>query len=349
MQYAVSQLQRLRHWRGTAYLLALTLCVSCMLVATVVGSVAIPIDTVIRVLWHWVRQIPDTVIPSNLVTIIVTIRLPRVVMVMCAGAALGGAGAAYQGLFRNPLADPYVIGVASGAGLGAISAVALSGALAFAWYLMPLGAFVGALLVVGLVYLLARGNAQYTNNDLILAGVALAALANALTTYIMLNIGRQLSQLLGFLLGSATIVGWDAVGLMVVSVIIGMTMLLIAARDLNVLLFPEEQARFLGINVARIRALVVIGATLMTATAVAFHGLIGFVGIIVPHSVRLFVGGDHRRLIPLSACYGAIFLLLADMLARTIQSPQEIPVGIVTACCGAPFFLWQLRATKKAA
>ena len=349
MQYAESQIKRLRDWRGAAYLLALTLCVSCMLVAIVVGSVAIPIDTVIVVLWHWLRNIPETVIPSNLVTIIVTIRLPRVVMVMCAGAALGGAGAAYQGLFRNPLADPYVIGVASGAGLGAISAVALSGALAFAWYLMPLGAFVGALLVVGLVYLLARGNAQYTNTDLILAGVALAALANALTTYIMLNIGRQLSQLLGFLLGGATIVGWDAVELMVVSVFIGMTMLLIAARDLNVLLFTEEQARFLGINVARIRALVVIGATLMTATAVAFHGLIGFVGIIVPHSVRLFVGGDHRRLIPLSACYGAVFLLLADMLARTIQSPQEIPVGIVTACCGAPFFLWQLRATKKAA
>jgi len=348
MHYAVSQMNRLRHWRGTVYLFAFVLCVSCMLVAIVVGSVAIPLATVTTVLWHWLRHLPVTSVPNNMVTIITTIRLPRVVMVTCAGAALGGAGAAYQGLFRNPLADPYVIGVASGAGLGAISAVALGGTLAFAWYLMPLGAFSGALVVVGLVYLLARGNDQYTNNDLILAGVALAALANALTTYIMLHIGRQLSQLLGFLLGSASIVGWDAVALMVVSVLIGMTMLMIAARDLNVLLFPEEQARFLGINVTRIRALVVIGATLMTATAVAFHGLIGFVGIIVPHSVRLFVGGDHRRLIPLSACYGAIFLLLADMVARTIQSPQEIPVGIITACCGAPFFLWQLRTTKKA-
>lgn len=349
MQYAVSHIMRLRRWRGTAYLLAIWLCIVCMVIAIVVGSVAIPIDTVISVLWHWLWSSPETVIPQNIVTIVMTIRLPRVIMVACAGAALGGAGAAYQGLFRNPLADPYIIGVASGAGLGAISAVALGGMLAFAWYLMPIGAFIGAMVVVGLVYLLARGNAHYTNNDLILAGVALAALANALTTYIMLNIGRQLSQLLGFLLGGATIVGWDAVGFMLVSCVIGMTLLLVAARDLNVLLFPEEQARFLGINVTRIRALVVIGATLMTATAVAFHGLIGFVGIIVPHSVRLFVGGDHRRLIPLSACYGAVFLLLADMLARTIQSPQEIPVGIVTACCGAPFFLWQLRTSQKAA
>jgi len=347
MYYAVSQLNRLRHWGGTAYLCAIVLCVICMLLAIVVGSVAIPLPTVATVLWHWIRHVSAPGVPETLVTIITTIRLPRVIMVTCAGAALGGAGAAYQGLFRNPLADPYVIGVASGAGLGAISAVALGGVFAFAWYLMPLGAFSGALIVVGLVYVLARGDDHYTNNDLILAGVALAALANALTTYIMLHIGRQLSQLLGFLLGSASIVGWDAVGLMIVSVVMGMTMLMIAARDLNVLLFPEEQARFLGINVTRIRALVVIGATLMTATAVAFHGLIGFVGIIVPHSVRMFVGGDHRRLIPLSACYGAVFLLLADMLARTVQSPQEIPVGIITACCGAPFFLWQLRLTKK--
>ena len=338
---------KIRLAKYSAYAIALSVCGVLFVVGVMLGSVVIQPQTILAVLWGWLWGDIAPEIPSSVVTIITTIRLPRVLMVALAGAALASSGAAYQGLFRNPLADPYIIGVAAGAGLGAILAVALLGGAILAWYQLPLGAFAGALLVVVIVYVLARQHTGSTSNDLILAGVALGALANALTTFIMMRLGRQLSQLLGFLLGSTGSIGWDAVAILAVSVSVGMALLLVAARDLNVLLLTEEHALFLGIHVKYIRALVITGATLMTATAVAFHGLIGFVGIIVPHSMRLVVGGDHRRLIPLSAIAGAAFLLFADIIARTIQPPQELPVGIITACCGAPFFLWQLLSRRR--
>ena len=225
--------------------------------------------------------------------------------------------------------------------------VVVGGAAIFGAIAMPLGAFVGAFCVVVLVYTIAAQRGNYSNNDLILAGIAIGTLTSALTTYLMIRAGRQASQLLAFLLGSFSTVGWSAVWIVALALIIGITLLLIVSRDLNVLLFTEEQAQFLGINVSAIRWLVITGATLMTATAVAFHGLIGFVGIIAPHSNRLVFGGDHRKLIPLSALYGAVFLVGADMIARTITAPQELPLGIVTACCGAPFFLWQLLTSKR--
>ncbi|MFN5927179.1 MAG: FecCD family ABC transporter permease [Roseiflexaceae bacterium] len=338
---------KIRLANSSAYGVALSICAVLFVGGVMLGSVYIPPHTIVAVLWGWLTGEFSTEIPASVVTIITTIRLPRVVMVALAGAALASSGAAYQGLFRNSLADPYIIGVAAGAGLGAILAVAFFAGAIVAWYQLPLGAFIGALAVVVIVYVLARRHTGAASNDLILAGVALGALANALTTFIMMRLGRQLSQLLGFLLGSTGSVGWDAVAILAFSVMCGMALLLVAARDLNVLLFSEEQALFLGIHVKYIRALVIFGATIMTATAVAFHGLIGFVGIIVPHSMRLVVGGDHRRLIPLSAIAGAAFLLFADIVARTIMPPQELPVGIITACCGAPFFLWQLLARRR--
>lgn len=321
------------------------LCVM-MTVAVAVGNVAIPTATVVSIILGAVG-LPQSDVASTQVSIIMTIRLPRVLLVALTGAALSASGAAYQGLFRNPLADPYIVGVASGAGFGAIATVVIGGVAIVGAIAMPLGAFVGAFGVVVLVYLIAAQRGNYSNNDLILAGIAIGTLTSAITTYMMIRAGRQASQLLAFLLGSFSTVGWTAVWIVAGAVLIGLVLLMIVSRDLNVLLFTEEQARFLGINVAMIRWVVITGATLMTATAVAFHGLIGFVGIIVPHSVRLILGGDHRRLIPLSALYGAVFLVGADMVARTITAPQELPLGIVTACCGAPFFLWQLLTNKR--
>jgi iron complex transport system permease protein len=245
------------------------------------------------------------------------------------------------------LADPYIVGVAAGAGLGAIATVALGGVVLLGSLAMPVGAFVGALLVVAGVFGIAARRSAYSNNDLVLAGVALGTLASAVTTFLMIRLGRQTNQLLAFLLGSFATVGWDAVWVVATSVVVGMVLLTIVSRDLNTLLFSEEEAQFLGINVRRVRWLTIGGATVMTATAVAFHGLIGFVGIIVPHSLRLWVGGDHRRLIPLAAVYGSVFLLAADMLARTVVAPQELPLGIITAGIGAPFFLWQLLTSKR--
>jgi iron complex transport system permease protein len=325
---------------------ALLVLVSVIIVAVAVGNVAIPTATVLAIVANHL-QLGSFVVPESMTSIIMTIRLPRVLLVALTGAALSASGAAYQGLFRNPLADPYIVGVASGAGFGAIAMVVVGGAAIFGAIAMPLGAFVGAFCVVVLVYTIAAQRGNYSNNDLILAGIAIGTLTSALTTYLMIRAGRQASQLLAFLLGSFSTVGWSAVWIVALALIIGITLLLIVSRDLNVLLFTEEQAQFLGINVSAIRWLVITGATLMTATAVAFHGLIGFVGIIVPHSIRLVFGGDHRKLIPLSALYGAVFLVGADMIARTITAPQELPLGIVTACCGAPFFLWQLLTSKR--
>ncbi len=345
-------MHNLQHWIGRRsfgahVLVALVLAACALILAVSVGSVSIPFALVMRTLWAswWPMSAGD--IPQQTQTIIMTIRVPRVLLVGLTGAALSATGAAYQGLFRNALADPYIIGVASGAGLGAIGMVAIGGIVWLGSLALPVGAFVGALAVVGIVFGIAARRRVYSNNDLILAGIALGTLASAMTTFVMIQLGRQTTQLLAFLLGSFANVGWDAVWIVAVSVLIGLVCLAIVARDLNVLLFSEEQALFLGVNVVRVRWLAVLGATVMSATAVAFHGLIGFVGIIVPHSLRLLIGSDHRRLIPLAAVYGGVFLMLADLLARTLLAPRELPLGIVTAAIGAPFFLWQLMTTKR--
>lgn len=317
-----------------------------IVIAVVVGNVAIPVPVIFTIILNSVG-LGQGDVADTFQSIIMSIRLPRVLLVALTGAALSASGAAYQGLFRNPLADPYIVGVASGAGFGAIGMVVIGGVAVLGAIALPLGAFVGAFGVVVFVYVIASRRNNYSNNDLVLAGIAIGTLSSALTTYLMIRAGRQASQLLAFLLGSFSTVGWSAVWIVGGAVLMGVTLLMIVSRDLNVLLFTEEQARFLGINVPMIRWTIITGATLMTATAVAFHGLIGFVGIIVPHSVRFVFGGDHRRLIPLSALYGAVFLVVADMVARTVTAPQELPLGIVTACCGAPFFLWQLLTNKR--
>lgn len=310
-----------------------------ILVAVTVGSVAIPLSTVLTILWRWATGQSLDEFPASLVSILTVIRLPRVLLVAATGAALSASGAAYQAFFRNPLADPYIIGVASGAGFGAMLAVVTGALVWLGAAAVPLGAFGGALAVVVTVAAFAQRRGGQTSDALILAGIAIGMLASAATTFLMLRAGEQATRLLSFLLGSAASIGWNAVGWVGASVVVGMTVLLVVARDLNALLGSEEQALLLGIDVRRVRRVVVVGATLMTATAVAFHGLIGFVGIIIPHAVRLLCGGDNRRLLPLSLCSGALFMILCDVLARTIAAPQEIPLGIVTACIGSPVFL----------
>lgn len=346
MNQIIQHHNNMRHSFWGSILGAFVVLVIVIVIGVAVGNVAIPAATILAIVLSHVG-IGSIDVAENIQSIIMTIRLPRVLLVALTGAALSASGAAYQGLFRNPLADPYIVGVASGAGLGAIAMAVLGGVVLLGAFAMPLGAFFGAFCVVVLVYVIAAQRGHYSNNDLILAGIAIGTLTSALTTYLMIRAGRQASQLLAFLLGSFSSVGWSSVWIVAGAVVIGLALLMVVSRDLNVLLFTEEQAKFLGINVSMIRWFIIVGATLMTATAVAFHGLIGFVGIIVPHSIRLIFGGDHRKLIPLSALYGAVFLVCADMIARTVTAPQELPLGIVTACCGAPFFLWQLLTSKR--
>lgn len=279
--------------------------------------------------------------------IIWNIRLPRTILVALTGAALSGSGAAYQGLFRNPLADPFLIGVASGAGLGAVIAMSIQWPYTF-WGLLaiPAASFIFALLTVFIVYFLARVGQTVPTTNLILAGVAFSSFATSLTSFLMLRSTSEVRRALGWLLGGASQAGWTAILAMLPYLVIGLGILIFFGYRLNLLQFGDDQAQHMGVNVNRTKTILLIASSLATAAAVAFSGIIGFIGLVVPHIMRLWFGADYRRLIPLSIISGASALLLSDIIARVILAPQEIPVGIITALVGAPFFLWVLRRVK---
>jgi iron complex transport system permease protein len=340
----------LERWRSLRLvLLILAALLAAALLAVVIGAVAIPPAAVAALLGERLAGLPLAVAyPDTYRTILFDIRLPRVAFTAVTGAALASAGTAYQGLFRNPLADPYLVGVASGAGLGATLA------LVFAWpgrllgvNAVPIGAFVGALLTVSLVVLSAQVGKRVPISTMLLAGVAIGAFASAFTTFLMLRTPEGLRRAFNWLLGGYTGGGWEPVWIILPYVVVGLVVLQLHARALNVLQLDEEQARQLGIHVERVKFILVVAATLMTAAVVAFGGLIGFVGLVVPHALRMLGGPDYRRLIPLSALGGAAFLILADLAARTLLAPQELPVGVVTAMAGAPFFVFLLRRLKR--
>jgi len=294
-------------------------------------------------MWKILRGIGE----AKFAFIIWNIRLPRTVLVALTGAALSGSGAAYQGLFRNPLADPFLIGVASGAGLGAVIAMSIQWPYSF-WGLMaiPMAAFIAALLTVFIVYFLARVGQTVPTTNLILAGVAFSSFATSLTSFLMLRSTNEVRRALGWLLGGASQAGWTAILAMLPYLVIGLVILVLFGYRLNLLQFGDDQAQHMGLNVTRTKTILLIAASLATAAAVAFSGIIGFIGLVVPHIMRLWFGVDYRRLIPLSIISGATALILSDIVARVILAPQEIPVGIITALVGAPFFLWVLRRVK---
>jgi iron complex transport system permease protein len=333
------------------YLVNLFCLAFALILSVAAGPVLIPPGTLLRILAHGLPGVtlqPDW--PENFATIIQQVRLPHTVLILLTGAALGGSGATYQGVFRNPLADPYLIGVASGAGLGAVFAMAVHWPNSMlGLYTIPIAAFVGATLTIVLVYSLARVGSSLPTTTLILAGVAVSAFASALTSFLMLRSNQELRRAIGWLMGGSILSGWEPVFAILPFVLLGLILLLSSGHALNVLQFGEEQAVQLGLPAERVKAFLLVAASLTTAAAVAFSGVIGFIGLIVPHLVRLLWGHDYRRLIPLSILGGGTALLLADLLARTVLAPQVIPVGIVTALAGAPFFLWVLRRAKNQA
>lgn len=314
-----------------------------------VGSVAIPPGAVLKLVLAKLSVLDLTVDwPSSLETILFDIRLPHTALMALAGMALGGSGAAYQGLFRNPLADPYIIGVASGAGLGAVLAMAAkwpSSLLGMA--AIPVAAFVGAVLSVGLVYSIARVGRTTPITTLLLAGVAVGTFASALTMLIVLLATDELRRAIGWLLGGFALAGWGPVLASLPYLAIGVGTLVLLGRPLNVLQFGDEEALQLGLDVEKFKLVIVAAASLAAATAVAFTGIIAFVGLIVPHLVRILWGHDYRRLVPLATLGGGVVLLAADIVARTVLAPRSLPVGIVTSVAGAPFFLWLLRRAKR--
>ncbi|MEU0720582.1 iron ABC transporter permease [Streptomyces lavendulocolor] len=277
-------------------------------------------------------------------TIVLDVRAPRVLLGAVTGAGLAVVGAAMQALVRNPLAEPYLLGVSSGASLGAV-AVIVFGVSLFGPLSLSAAAFAGALLTLLLVYTTARTGGRITSMRLVLSGVAFAAVLTAVMELLLLTgeRGNEARAVLAWTMGGLGGVRWGTLWLPGAAVLLGVGILLVRARSLNLLLAGEESATTLGLDVARFRARMFVLLSLVTGVLVAAAGPIGFVGLIMPHIVRLFVGGDHRRVLPTAALAGAVFLIWCDVAARTVAAPMEIPVGVLTALCGGPFFLWLLR------
>jgi len=276
-------------------------------------------------------------------TLIVQVRLPRVILAALVGASLAGAGALYQALFRNPLADPYILGVSSGAGLGAMVAFVLTaGATALRFGAVPIAAFTGALLTMLLVVRLASSRGRLEATSLLLAGVAISYTLSALTSFLMVFARQQMAVIVYWMMGGLSAASWPYVAMITPMFVLGIIVPLLSTRELNLMLLGDERAGHLGLSVERFKLVMLAAASLLTAAAVAVSGLIGFVGLMVPHMVRLVLGPDHRSLLPASLLAGATVLVLADLAARTVLAPVEIPVGIVTAVLGGPFFVMLL-------
>ena len=336
--------------RLIAFLCMLMLLMIVVVIAVSTGSSQVSFATTVSVI---LSRIPFLDIPEtwagNIETIIMNIRMPRVILAGVSGAALAVAGATYQGLFRNPLADPYLVGVSQGAALGAVIGFLIPiGSEFWSLNIVSLFAFIGGLGAVFLVYSLGKVGKSLPMTTLILAGVALGAFLSAITSYLLITSDESLHGISSWLMGGFSAPEWGQVRVAVPIITLGALFICLFGRSLNVMQLDEDQAQQLGINVEMTKRILLVVATLVTAAAVCFGGIIGFVGIIIPHAVRLLWGPDFRFLLPLSIVLGSIFLILADLLARTILSPTEIPLGIVTAFFGAPFFIYLLRRKKKA-
>lgn len=313
--------------------------------ATAYGAAHIPATTVFRILLSHVPGVSlEQDWPASWEAIVWEVRLPRVIMAGLAGGALAFSGSTYQGIFRNSIADPYLIGVAAGAGLGAAAAIAAGVPYAYGGFsVLPLIAFGGGLFAVGLSYGLARTGPSTPAASFVLAGVAVSSMGTSVTALIMLLNTERTLTILFWLLGGLGTSDWPRVGYLLPYILPSLAIVLIHGRVLNVFQLGEEQASQLGVNVERTRVLLLAAASLAAAAVVSLTGIIGFVGLIVPHMIRLSWGPDYRHLIPLSAVLGAAFLIACDLLARSVISPAELPIGVITSLFGGPFFLYLLR------
>jgi iron complex transport system permease protein len=331
-------------------LLAAAVVLGALVAGVLVGPVDIGLEAIAR---SALARVPFLDVHSPLTesedAIVWQLRVPRVALGALVGAMLALAGASYQGVFRNPLADPYLLGVAAGAGLGATIVIAYGPAGSSNSYLLPLAAFAGALCSVVAAWAIGRSlGGERTSATLILAGVTVAAFLTSAQTFVQQQNSDTLNEVYAWLLGGLATAGWREVALVLPYVVVSFVVLVLHRRALDVLAVGDEEARSLGLDVGRTRLIIVAAATLGTAAAVAVSGLIGFVGIVVPHLVRLAVSSSYRVIVPLSVALGASFLVFADVLARTLLAPAELPIGVVTAFVGAPFFALVLRTSRSA-
>lgn len=336
---------RTEHTRRLPLLLVLPVSAALLLLATVIGIGSGPIDlspaTVLAVAAHEFLGIGQGA-PALETTVVLDLRMPRILFGALTGAALAVAGAALQSLFRNPLADPGIIGVSSGASTGAVGAIVLlppmTGALVT--WAVPAIAFVGGLLATGLIYLLARPSAGTGTARLLLVGIAVGAGFAALTGFFTFAADDdELESVVFWQMGSLGSITWQKLAVVVLPVLIGVGLLIILARRLDLLTLGERQAKHLGLDVNATRRSVIVLAALLTSVTVAFSGTIGFIGLVVPHIVRQLCGPAHRALLPVSAVVGALLIVVADTLSRVVAPPAEVPIGLFTSLLGAPFFL----------
>lgn len=322
--------------------------VAAVLTALVVGAAGLSLGEALRAFTGLVRHGAGATgdYPDWAPRLLLDLRLPRIILALIVGAALSTAGASFQGIFRNPLAEPYLLGVSAGAGLGATVAIVVKPLASLGIYTLPLLAFVGATLAAFLVYRLATFGGQTGGASLLLSGVAVGSTLTAVMSFMMVATESDLHTVVAWLMGGLTTATWTKIYITLPVLGAGFVYMMFSSRRMNLLLMGEERARELGINSQRTRRNLMIVAALTTASAVAFSGLIGFIGLMVPHIMRLLVGPDHRRLLPAAALFGALLLLVADTVARTVIAPAEIPVGIITAATGGPFFLYLLRNRK---
>ncbi|MEW9699697.1 FecCD family ABC transporter permease [Paenibacillus sp. SI8] len=339
--------RKLMLWGGVGLVLLLL----SILISLSLGAARLPILQIAGILGNqlpWVGGHMNVSWPQSSEQIILKVRFPRVLLGILVGAALSVAGAAFQGVLRNPLADPYTLGVSSGASVGAAFLIYFG--LQYAWFgqwSIPIVAFVTGLISLLLVLKLARIDGKLKMETLILSGVVMQAFLGAIVSFMVSISNQVINEIVFWLMGSLAMRGWSYAWTMSPYLVIGFVVLISYARPLNLLALGERQASHLGVHVERTKLIVLVVSTFITAAAVSVAGVIGFVGLIVPHLVRLLVGPDYRLIIPLSAIGGGIYVLWADTLARTLLSPTEIPLGVITAFLGAPFFAYLLHKDKK--
>lgn len=328
------------NWRTKAFFLLVIGFFSILIIGFIAlnfGAIAIQPQKIWSIIWQ--HQIDD-----SLGLIIWELRLPRLIMAMLTGMALAVAGGSFQGILRNPLADPYILGVSAGAALGACTAIAFQYIIGlFLVPALPVFALFGSLISISLVYLLSRKRLHLPTADLLLSGVAINFFFSAIITLLLAISRRGTHSMLFWLMGDLSTASWQKVSWIALPVFLGTIYLISAALDLNAMALGEEEALHLGIQTGKLRLKIFVAGSIMIAAVVSFTGLIGFVGLVIPHIARLLVGPDHRVMLPVSALAGSLFLLICDTLARSIMSPSEIPIGVITALMGAPLFIHLLK------
>ncbi len=333
-----------------AYIIAISFLLIAMIVGISLGSVSVPFPVLLQIIAKELFHLPISTQSDVMYTnIVMNIRLPRVLLAGLVGASLAIAGAAFQGLLRNPLADPYTLGVSSGASVGAVMTIFFGISLsALGGFTLPIFSVVFAVLTIFCVLTFANQmDRSMKVETIILTGIIFSAFLSAFISLMIALSGEELRQVIGWLMGSVSMRGWSYIWIILPFFIIGTVLLLMNTDELNAMTFGEDRAKHLGVDVERRKLTILIAGSVLTGAAVAVSGTIGFVGLVVPHFIRQIWGPDHKHLLPLSLFIGSGFLILADLVARTIIAPSELPIGVITALIGAPAFAFILLQTRK--